>query len=132
MDNSALEITMDDGVKYHHPLPSESLDSSARQYDNKIGMSQILESISTVPTSLQSEKLELTVYGSNLKAKSPSRLGNLYTFLYVRGQPLIAIGPQCKEPYLYHRLYVNNTVSYCKPFQRFSYISNLPSCFILV
>lgn len=37
------------------------------------------------------------VYGNDLRIKYPNKMGFLYPLLFYKDQPLICIGPQCKE-----------------------------------
>lgn len=40
-----------------------------------------------------------TVYGSDVKAPKPIRLGKTFAFCYIKNQPLIIIGPHCKQDF---------------------------------
>ena len=42
------------------------------------------------------EKIEDLVYGNPINQNSPLHLGNTITLLYIKGSPLIVIGPDCK------------------------------------
>ena len=46
------------------------------------------------------EKIEDLVYGNPINQNSPLHLGNTITLLYIKGSPLIVIGPDCKIFYL--------------------------------
>ena len=46
------------------------------------------------------EKIEDLVYGNPIIQNSPLHLGNTITLLYIKGSPLIVIGPDCKIFYL--------------------------------
>jgi hypothetical protein len=41
-----------------------------------------------------------TIYGNDIKIKKPYKLGKTFTCLYIKNQPLIAIGPHCTYKYI--------------------------------
>mgnify|MGYP007031241599 CR=1 FL=1 len=53
-------------------------------------------SINRVDTASSETKYDkFKVFGTDLKVKSPYRMGNLYTFLFLNNEPIFTIGPQC-------------------------------------
>jgi hypothetical protein len=40
--------------------------------------------------------VNISVFGNDISLKSPTKMGLLYTFLFLNEEPLITIGPQCK------------------------------------
>lgn len=42
-------------------------------------------------------KEENIVFGNDILETSPKKMGNAYTFFYYKAQPLITIGPDCKN-----------------------------------
>ena len=41
------------------------------------------------------------VYGSSIDNPKPNKLGGVKAFLYIKGNPLIIIGPDCKLYYIF-------------------------------
>lgn len=87
IDNN--DITRD-SIHYENPLPTDSLDfqSSNRSRDhdsNILSMSQ------------GNTRLTISVYGNDLRMKNPYRMGNVITFIFFNGHPLVVLGPQCKQ-----------------------------------
>jgi len=39
---------------------------------------------------------QITVFGNDIKQKSPFKIGKVYSLLYCDEQPMIIVGPQCK------------------------------------
>jgi len=37
----------------------------------------------------------VTVFGNDIKRKSPFKIGRVYSLIYVNDEPMIIIGPQC-------------------------------------
>lgn len=64
------------------------IDSSSR--DNQISMT--VENVNTT----SGVKMALSVYGNDLRNKNPYKMGNVFSFLFINGEPKIIIGPQCK------------------------------------
>ena len=52
--------------------------------------------INLITVNTSGDKSAITVYGNDLKNKNPSKLGKVYSFIFLRNEPLIIIGPQCK------------------------------------
>ena len=75
------------------PFPTD-LDSSSRIEDNQISMN--VEEVNVSHQTDNNIKLVLSVYGNDLRVKYPTKMGNVYSFIFVNGQPLIILGPQCK------------------------------------
>ena len=46
------------------------------------------------------EKTEDLIFGNPINQNNPLHLGNTITLLYIKGSPLIVIGPDCKIFYL--------------------------------
>ena len=46
------------------------------------------------------EKMEDLIFGNPINQNNPLHLGNTITLLYIKGSPLIVIGPDCKIFYL--------------------------------
>jgi hypothetical protein len=40
-------------------------------------------------------KIEIQVFGSDIRNKSPFRIGNVYGFIYCKESPLFTLGPNC-------------------------------------
>lgn len=61
------------------------------QGDNQISINNI-EPVET--TSSNENKLTLLVYGNDLRNKNPTKIGGVYSFIFINGNPLIILGPQ--------------------------------------
>ena len=51
----------------------------------------------SLPTSDSLKEGDNLVFGNDILETSPSKMGNVYTFFYYKAQPLITIGPDCKN-----------------------------------
>jgi hypothetical protein len=72
-------------------IPIDSImDITSKEDENQIELN-----INNVNSS--SVKLSLSVYGNNLRVKYPIKMGNVYSFLFIHGDPKMIIGPQCKH-----------------------------------
>jgi hypothetical protein len=81
------------------PLTTEDSQNSSRDYDIQIAMhiGNVDVSMSSMAShSSAGSKLVLTVYGNDLRNKYPNKIGNVFSFLFVNGDPMIILGPQCK------------------------------------
>lgn len=80
------------------PLITDDSEISSRDYGNISQLQNVEVNLTTSSSSSShgSSKLVLTVYGNDLRIKQPSKLGNVYSFLFINGNPLIILGPQCK------------------------------------
>jgi hypothetical protein len=76
------------------PQLSDTMNNMTTERHNQITFPDI--PIAKVDTTCSEKDEKLKVYGSNIKVKSPSRMGNLFTFLFISKQPIFTIGPQCK------------------------------------
>ena len=45
--------------------------------------------------SKKSEKIDIIVFGNDISISNPRKMGSLYTFFFINGEPFITIGPQC-------------------------------------
>jgi hypothetical protein len=84
------DIIVDEKV---YELQNTSEASTGRDYENQITFGNT----SRVDTSVLPVEEAIYVYGNNLKIKRPWKMGNCYTFWFLRDQPRIVIGPQCKD-----------------------------------
>jgi hypothetical protein len=85
----------------------ESNSYNSRYEDNKIEMTLNLEKTEKDGNT----KFVLSVYGNDLRIKFPSKMGSVYSFIFIGGNPLVIIGPQCIFIFIFS-LYVNNFVYY--------------------
>ena len=62
-----------------------------------IGGSDISKENNNITIITESEKKEspVKVYGNEVKIASPVKMGNMNTFLFVSGEPLLAFGSGC-------------------------------------
>lgn len=85
------DITQDEdsmNTKHSGPFSTEG-ELSARDDENQISMH--LGDVNTTGM-----KVRLSVYGNDLRIKFPTKMGNVFSFLFWNGDPKIIIGPQCK------------------------------------
>jgi hypothetical protein len=74
--------------------------------DNEISiMDSVTDRVTKNLKPMDIETVKITVFGNDLKVISPKKMGSLLTFFYIKEQPLITIGPQCKNDL--------NIVNYC-------------------
>jgi hypothetical protein len=90
------DITQDidnSDIKHSGPFPTDEseVSSRSREEDNQISMH-----IGDVNITNSEIKLHLTVYGNDMRIKQPNKIGGVYSFLFINGDPLIILGPQCK------------------------------------
>ncbi len=72
-------------------IPGDSMcEMKDDMHDNQLSLN-----ISSVSSSSSNVKLSLTVYGNDLRIKNPYKLGNVYSFLFINGNPKVILGPQC-------------------------------------
>ena len=83
------DIEMTD-LKLDDPFPT---DESYKEDDNQISLH--FDEVQRQSLSNDQMKIVLTVYGNDLRIKYPTKVGNVFSFLFVNGDPLIIIGPQC-------------------------------------
>jgi hypothetical protein len=80
-----LDQTDNSHKRYELTLSNDSSDSKV---EYKINQNHITE--------LYREGItNITVFGNDIKRKSPFKTGKVYSFIYVNDEPLIIIGPQC-------------------------------------
>lgn len=100
ISRNATEITNDAELVNIKPfnegvLSTESYDenSSYRGLDKRDYriLNKNIENVSTTNSSTPN----LKVFGNDLKVKNPSKIGNVHSYLFINGQPLITLGPQC-------------------------------------
>lgn len=73
-----------------------SIDDSSTTNRDTLSRSDCMLSIPTIEsTGDERPSTDLRVFGNDIKIKYPTKMGNLYTFVFIRGQPLITIGPEC-------------------------------------
>jgi len=71
-------------------IPNESImDTTSKELDNQLSFNFSNINSTTV-------KLSLSVYGNDIRIRSPFKMGNVYSFLFCNGHPRIILGPQCK------------------------------------
>ena len=80
-----LDQTDNSHKKYEFTLSNDSSDSKV---EYKINQNHITELYREGTTNI-------TVFGNDIKRKSPFKTGKVYSFIYVNDEPLIIIGPQC-------------------------------------
>ena len=83
------------------------IDNNGINYDLELSTSRNL----TEDSNVNIQPVILKIYGSDIRIKSPYKMGKLYTFLFYKGEPIIVIGPTCNILIIY-RLYVYITI-YC-------------------
>ncbi len=89
---SSLNDSNNDSVtRYEGPLTTEDA-SSSRDLNN-----QLNNSISFVSTSSESSRVEICVYGNDIRLENPIKIGKCFSFLYFKGFPLFTVGPECKN-----------------------------------
>jgi hypothetical protein len=97
---NSTDVTQDiETSQYKHvgPLSTEESENSSRDFGNQLQNVEVSLTTSSSNSSREgSTKVVLSVYGNDLRIKQPSKLGNVYSFLFVNGDPLIILGPQCK------------------------------------
>jgi hypothetical protein len=77
--------------RYEGPLTTED-GNSERNLKNDLN-----NSISFVSTSTENTRISISVYGNDVKLRSPLKIGKCYSFLYYKGLPIITLGPECKK-----------------------------------
>jgi hypothetical protein len=79
------------------PMHEETVGDDVTEGSSQIAFHDTHISIPGVDT-INSEKIneKFRVFGTDLRVKSPYRMGKLITFFYINGEPLFVIGPQCK------------------------------------
>jgi hypothetical protein len=66
--------------------------------DNEISiMDSVTDRVTKNLKPIDLEAVKITVFGNDLKIISPRKMGSLLTFLFIKEQPLITIGPQCNN-----------------------------------
>lgn len=79
---------------YQYAIPTEnSHDTSDRALDK----TTCLDIIETNGSEGKSKKIDIQVYGRNIKTKSPFKIGNIFSFCYIRDAPLFTLGPHCNK-----------------------------------
>lgn len=101
IQGNSTDVTQDiESCQYKQvgPLITDDSEISSRDYGNISQLQNVEVNLTTSSSSSSqgSSKLVLTVYGNDLRIKQPSKLGNVYSFLFINGNPLIILGPQCK------------------------------------
>ncbi len=79
------------------PMHEETVGDDLTERHNQIAFHDTQIPIPRVDT-INSEKTneKFKVFGTDLRVKSPNKMGKLITFFFVNGEPLFVIGPQCK------------------------------------
>ncbi len=67
------------------------IDNNGINYDLELSSSRNL----TDESNVNIRPVILKIYGSDIRIKSPYKMGKLYTFLFFKGEPIFVIGPTC-------------------------------------
>jgi hypothetical protein len=134
MNDDSLNTTKEENItiQFHQPLEL-IIDSSTQNTSNntyKKVSNDLLDSVRSVKSASeqgqennQNNENHSMVYKSNIKDKSPLKLGSLYCFLYLKGHPVFTLGPQCILYFKYyiliysyslHVIYINSFLSNTK------------------
>lgn len=64
----------------------------------------------------KNQQVEDTIFGNEISKPHPPHLGKMITLLYIRGQPIITIGPDCKIIFIYNyrRVYIISHLYYSR------------------
>jgi hypothetical protein len=91
--------------EYHHPISTDMSDDNANDSMDKSRSEMNRTTYLDVIDSLGNEyKPNIQVFGTNIHSKNPIKIGNSYSFLYIKNTPLITLGPQCNINILHNYL----------------------------
>jgi len=87
-----MKLEVDDSFK-----KEETTEASSLTIDSNQSLSEI--KLDSIDLKVEKEKIYNSdiMFGNNLQAKQPFRLGNTLALFYYNGEPLVIIGPHCNN-----------------------------------
>lgn len=77
--------------EYHSAVQTETNDS-----ERSLDKTTCIDIIDTSLSDSKPKKIVIQVYGSDIRNKTPFKMGNIYGFFYYKGYPLLTLGVNCK------------------------------------